>query len=157
MRIGGGGLRLVDPEECGIEAGDVVAEGAPVRHRPTRRAWLGVVVLVGVASVGRNLGVLFIASKRMVRSASCARSSFASKLANCPPDSNCRVGVPRRGGRGVEPRTGSAITHGHASSVECRQSKLSCTSAPCIVGRTLHSWEDTIRHAHRFETGVADC
>ena len=64
LRIDRGRLALVDPEELGIEAGDVVEERAPLRHRPTRHAGLGVVVLVGVPAVGRNLGDQVVAAQQ---------------------------------------------------------------------------------------------
>ncbi len=64
LRVDRGGLALVDPEEIGIEAGDVIEERAPLRHRPTRHPRLGVVVLVGVPPVGRNLGDQVIAAQQ---------------------------------------------------------------------------------------------
>ncbi len=54
LRIDRGRLALVDPEELGIEAADVVQERAPLRHRPTGHTGLGVVVLVGVPPVARE-------------------------------------------------------------------------------------------------------
>jgi hypothetical protein len=57
-------LALVDPEELGIEAGKVIEERAPLRHRPTRHPGLGVVVFVGVSAVGRNFGDQVIAAQQ---------------------------------------------------------------------------------------------
>ena len=56
LRVHRGGLALVDAEEVGIEAGDVVDERAPLRHRAAGYAGLGVVEVVGVPAVGGNLG-----------------------------------------------------------------------------------------------------
>ncbi len=61
LRIERGALAFVDTEEFGIEAGDVVDERAPLRHRPTGHPGLRVVVLVGIPPVGRNLGYQVIA------------------------------------------------------------------------------------------------
>ena len=41
LRVDRDGLALVDPEELGIEAGDVIEERAPLRHRPTRHPGSG--------------------------------------------------------------------------------------------------------------------
>jgi len=54
---------LVDPEEVRVKAADVVHECAPPRHRPARNPRLGVVVLVGVPSIRRNLGDQIIAAQ----------------------------------------------------------------------------------------------
>ena len=64
LRIHRGRLSLADPEELGIEAGNVLEERAPLRHRPTRHPRLGVVVLVGVPTVGRNFGDQVIAPQQ---------------------------------------------------------------------------------------------
>ena len=47
-----------------IEAADVIQERAPLRHRPTRRTRLGIVVLVGVPSVGWNFGDQVVAAQQ---------------------------------------------------------------------------------------------
>ena len=39
LRIDGGRLPLVDPEELRIEAGDVIEEPTPARHRPAGHTW----------------------------------------------------------------------------------------------------------------------
>ena len=52
------------PKNSGSKLGDVVQERAPLAHRPTRHARLGVVVLVGVPSVGGNLGDQVIAAQQ---------------------------------------------------------------------------------------------
>lgn len=43
-----GGFAVTDVEEVGIEAGDVIDEGAPLGDRPAGHAGLRVVVLLGV-------------------------------------------------------------------------------------------------------------
>ena len=64
LRVELGGLALADPEELGIEAGNVIEERAPLRHRPTRHPGLGVVVFVGVPAVGWNFGDQVIAPQQ---------------------------------------------------------------------------------------------
>jgi hypothetical protein len=66
LRVDRGGLALVDPEELGIEAADVVQERPLARHRPARHTRLGVVILIGVPPVGRNLGDQVIAVQQCV-------------------------------------------------------------------------------------------
>ena len=56
LRIDCGRLAFAHTEEVGIEAGDVVQERAPLRHRPTGHTGFGVVVLVSVPAVSGNLG-----------------------------------------------------------------------------------------------------
>ena len=56
LRIHRDGLAFVDTEEIGIETGDVVDEGAPLRHRAARHTRLRVVQLVGIPTVGGNFG-----------------------------------------------------------------------------------------------------
>ena len=66
LRIKRDRLAFVDPEEIGIEAGNVVEERAPLRHRPTGHPWLGVVVVVSVPTLGRNLGDQVVAPQQRV-------------------------------------------------------------------------------------------
>ena len=51
LRIQRRRLTLVDAEELGVEAGDVIEESAPLGHRPAVHAGLGIVVVVGVPAV----------------------------------------------------------------------------------------------------------
>jgi hypothetical protein len=62
LRIDRGRLPLADPEELGIEAADVVEKRPPLRDRTAGHTGLGVVVLVGVPPVGRNLGDQIVAA-----------------------------------------------------------------------------------------------
>src|SRR5689334_14027778 len=64
LRIDRGGLTLGDPEELGIEAGDVIEERAPLRDRPTRHPRLWVVIVVSVPPVGWNLGDRVVAAQQ---------------------------------------------------------------------------------------------
>ena len=56
LRVHRGGLALVDTEKVWVEAGDVVDERAPLRHRTALDAGLRVVQFVGVPAVGGYLG-----------------------------------------------------------------------------------------------------
>ncbi len=56
LRVDRGGLALADTEESGVESGHVIEEGPPLRHRPPGHSGLGVVELLGVPALGRNLG-----------------------------------------------------------------------------------------------------
>ncbi len=64
LRIERGRLALVDPEKLAVEAGDVVQERTPLRHRPTGHTRLGVVVFVAVPAVARNFGDQVIAAQQ---------------------------------------------------------------------------------------------
>ncbi|SOJ54946.1 hypothetical protein MSIMFB_02437 [Mycobacterium simulans] len=64
LRIERGRLLLADSEEIGIKARNVVKERAPLGYRPTGHAGLGVVVLVRVPAVGRNLGHQIVATQQ---------------------------------------------------------------------------------------------
>ena len=64
LRIDGGRLALAHTEELGIEAGNVVQERAPLRHRPTGHTGFGVVVLVSVPTVRGNLGDEVVAAQQ---------------------------------------------------------------------------------------------
>jgi hypothetical protein len=66
LRIDGGRFALADAEERCVEAGDVVEETAPARHRPARNPWLGVVEIHDVPSVVGHLGDQVIAAQHRV-------------------------------------------------------------------------------------------
>jgi hypothetical protein len=57
-------LALGDPEELGIEVGDVIKESAPFADRSTRHAWLGVVELLDVPAMGGNFGDEVVATQQ---------------------------------------------------------------------------------------------
>lgn len=56
LRVDRGRFPFADAKELGVETGDVVDEPTPSRYRSTRDARLGVVVVVNVPPVRRNLG-----------------------------------------------------------------------------------------------------
>ena len=56
LRVDRGGLPLTDAEERGVEARHIVEKAAPAGHRPAGHTAFGVVVLVAVPAVRRNLG-----------------------------------------------------------------------------------------------------
>ena len=57
---------ITDAEELGIEVADVVQERTPLAYRPTRHARLGVVVVVDVPALGRNLGHQIVTAQQCV-------------------------------------------------------------------------------------------
>ena len=70
LRIDRRRLTLTDPEELGVEAGDILEERTPLRHRTTGDTGLGVVVLVGIPAVGRNLRDVVLARSSPCQSCS---------------------------------------------------------------------------------------
>ena len=64
LRIHRGGLALVDPEKVRVEAGDVIDECAPLRHRPALHTGLRIVEFVSVPAFGRNLGDHVVAAQQ---------------------------------------------------------------------------------------------
>jgi hypothetical protein len=66
LRIERRRLALVDAEELGIEAGDVVEEGAPLGDRPAVHAGFGIVVVVGVPAVRWHLRNQVIAAHQRI-------------------------------------------------------------------------------------------
>lgn len=86
------GLALGDAEEFRVESGDVVEEPTPARHRALPHTRLGVVVLVGVPAVGRN-----------VRIRSSARSTDSHNLSgeSTPPGSRHAMPMTATGVTGV--------------------------------------------------------
>ena len=103
LRIDRGCLPLGDPEELGIEARDVVEEPAPSRHRPTRHAGLGVVVLVSVPAVGGNLGDQVVAAQQRLPQ-QVGRVDAPGKPARHADDSN---------------RTHTCVAHGRIPAFPC--------------------------------------
>ena len=66
LRIHRRGFCFTDPEEIGVEVGDVVQESAPLARRHARHTRLGVVKLFGVPAIFRNLGDQIVPTEQRI-------------------------------------------------------------------------------------------